>query len=41
MHYPASWDPFFTGCMTLYDVNHYPTQHFDFHSKQLTLHDTG
>jgi hypothetical protein len=39
MHYPASWDPFFTGYMTLYDIYHYPTQHFDFHSKQLTLHD--
>jgi hypothetical protein len=37
MHYPTSWDPFFTGYMTLYDLYRYPTKHFDFHSRQLTL----
>jgi hypothetical protein len=39
MHYPTSWDPFFTGYMTLYDLYRYPTRHFDFHSRQPTLHD--
>lgn len=39
MHYPTSWDPFFTGYMTIYDVYRYPTRHFDFHRRQLTLHD--
>ena len=30
-HYPTRWDPFFHDKMTLADVYHYPTQHFDFH----------
>lgn len=37
MHFPTRWDPFFTNVMTLQDVYHYPTQHFDFHRAQLTL----
>lgn len=37
MHYPARWDPFFKEFMTLADLYHYPTQHFDFHQRQLTL----
>ena len=37
MHYPTSWDPFFRHYMTLLDIYHYPTQHFDFHRRQLTL----
>jgi hypothetical protein len=37
MHYPTSWDPFFTDYMTLYDIYRYPTQHFNFHRRQLTL----
>ena len=37
MHYPARWDPFFTGYMTLADLYRYPTQHYDFHRRQLTL----
>jgi DinB family protein len=37
MHYPASWDPFFADYMTLADIYHYPTQHFRFHERQLTL----
>lgn len=41
MHYPVSWDPFFTSYMTLYDIYRYPTKHFDFHSRQLTLRDPG
>jgi hypothetical protein len=37
MHYPARWDPFFTGYMTLADLYRYPTRHYDFHRRQLTL----
>jgi hypothetical protein len=37
MHYPVSWDPFFANYMTLYDLYRYPTKHFDFHRRQLTL----
>jgi hypothetical protein len=37
MHYPTRWDPFFRDFMTLADVYRFPTQHFDFHRRQLTL----
>ena len=37
MHYPTRWDPFFKDYMTLADVCHFPTQHYDFHRRQLTL----
>jgi hypothetical protein len=37
MHYPATWDPFFTSYMTLADIYRYPTRHFRFHQRQLTL----
>ncbi|WP_202872433.1 DinB family protein [Kribbella soli] len=37
MHYPTRWDPFFKDYMTLADVYHFPTQHYDFHREQLTL----
>jgi hypothetical protein len=37
MHYPERWDPFFKDFMTLADLYHYPTQHVDFHQRQLTL----
>ncbi len=37
MAYPVRWDPFFKDVMTLVDVYHYPTQHFEFHRRQLTL----
>ena len=33
----TSWDPFFADYMTLADIYHYPTQHFRFHQRQLTL----
>ncbi|WP_328993958.1 DinB family protein [Kribbella sp. NBC_01245] len=39
MHYPTRWDPFFKDYMTLADVYHFPTQHYDFHRRQLTLTD--
>jgi hypothetical protein len=37
MHYPDRWDPFFGEFMTLADIYRFPTQHFDFHRRQLTL----
>jgi hypothetical protein len=37
MHFPVSWDPFFRDRMTLLEVYHYGTEHFDFHRKQLSL----
>ncbi|MEV0174124.1 DinB family protein [Streptomyces sp. NPDC050803] len=39
MHYPTRWDPFFQDVMTVADLYRYPTQHFDFHRRQLTLTD--
>ena len=37
MHYPTTWDPYFADYMTLADVYRYPTRHFRFHQRQLTL----
>ena len=37
MPFPTRWDPFFKDTMTLAEVYHYPTQHFDFHERQLTI----
>jgi hypothetical protein len=37
MAFPYKWDPLFQPRMTLNDVYSYPTQHFDFHARQLTL----
>ena len=37
MHFPVGWDPYFTDVMTVRDVFHYPTQHYDHHRRQLTL----
>ncbi|MFJ3307641.1 DinB family protein [Streptomyces sp. NPDC086549] len=37
MDYPTRWDPFFQDVMTITDLYRYPTQHFDFHHRQLTL----
>ena len=37
MPFPDRWDPFFTPRMTLNDVYAYPTLHFDFHARQLSL----
>ncbi|MGH3758409.1 DinB family protein [Actinophytocola sp.] len=37
MHYPTRWDPFFADYMTLADLYRFPTRHFDFHRRQLTL----
>lgn len=37
MPFPDRWDPFFASSMTLNDVYAYPTKHFDFHARQLSL----
>lgn len=37
MHFPTAWDPYFASTMTVRDVYHYGTQHFDHHRRQLTL----
>jgi hypothetical protein len=37
MHFPTGWDPYFRDYMTLTDVYHYATQHYDHHRRQLTL----
>jgi hypothetical protein len=37
MHFPVGWDPFFRDTMTLGQVYHYATEHYDFHHSQLTL----
>jgi hypothetical protein len=39
MHFPTRWDTYFSDRMTLEAVYRYPTQHFDFHRRQLTLGD--
>jgi len=37
MHFPVGWDPSFRDFMTLLEVYHYPTPHYDHHRAQLTL----
>ncbi|UKA76148.1 DinB family protein [Arthrobacter sp. FW306-07-I] len=37
MPFPDRWDPFFKPLMTLTDVYAYPTNHFDFHARQLSI----
>ena len=37
MHFPTGWDPYFADTMTVLDLYHYGTQHFDHHRAQLTL----
>jgi hypothetical protein len=37
MHFPPAWDPYFQPTMSVLDVYHYGTQHFDHHKRQLTL----
>jgi hypothetical protein len=36
MHFPIGWDPYFMDVMTVQDVYHYPTQHYEHHRRQLT-----
>lgn len=37
MSMPTDWDPYFTSTMSVLDVYHFGTQHFDHHRRQLTL----
>ncbi|MET3810889.1 hypothetical protein [Arthrobacter sp. UYEF3] len=37
MPFPDRWDPFFAPTMTLNNVYAYPTLHFDFQARQLSL----
>jgi hypothetical protein len=37
MHMPTEWDPYFTPTMSVLDVYHFGTQHFDHHRRQLAL----
>ena len=37
MHFPPAWDPYFQPTMSVADVYHFGTQHFDHHQRQLTL----
>ncbi len=37
MHFPPAWDPYFRSTMTVRDVYHYGTEHYDHHRRQLTL----
>lgn len=37
MYFPVGWDPYFQPYMTVLDVYHYGTQHYDHHRAQLTL----
>lgn len=37
MHFPVGWDPYFRDYMTIQDVLHYATQHYQHHRGQLTL----
>ena len=37
MYFPTGWDPYFADTMTVLEVYHYATQHFDHHRAQLTL----
>lgn len=41
MHFPVGWDPYFRDYMTVQDVLHYATQHYQHHRRQLTLSEAG
>ena len=36
MHFPTRWDPYFRPTMSVLDVYHYGTEHYDHHHRQLT-----
>lgn len=40
MHYPRHWDPLFGDYMTLAALYRYPTRHYRYHQRQLTLTST-
>ena len=35
MHFPTAWDPYFTPVMSVLDVYHFATAHYDHHRRQL------
>jgi hypothetical protein len=37
MHFPTAWDPYFRPLMSVRDVYHYGTEHYNHHRRQLTL----
>jgi hypothetical protein len=37
MHFPTDWDPYFRSTMTVREVYHYGTEHYEHHRGQLTL----
>jgi len=37
IHFPTRWDPYFQPTMSVLDLYHYGTQHYDHHHRQLTL----
>ena len=37
MHFPTRWDPYFRPAMSVLDVYHYGTEHYEHHRRQLTL----
>jgi hypothetical protein len=37
MHMPVHWDPYFQDWMSLAEIYHYGTQHYDHHRQQLTI----
>lgn len=37
MHFPVAWDPYFASTMSVLEVYHYGTQHYNHHRRQLTL----
>jgi DinB family protein len=37
MHFPVGWDPYFRDYMTVAEVYHYATQHYEHHRRQLAL----
>jgi len=41
MHFPVGWDPYFTDYMTVKEVYHHATQHYDHHRRQLILASTA
>ena len=40
MHFPVCWDPYFKDYMTLREIYHYSTEHYDHHRQQLTVAST-
>ena len=37
MAFPTSWDPYFRSTMTVLDVYHYGTEHYEHHRRQLSF----